>query len=65
MYSAFLSYEQLKDYLGMLIENGLIEYDRSNELYKTPDKGRRFLKIYNKLNEFAAPGQENNELRGE
>jgi predicted transcriptional regulator len=26
MYSAFLSYSQLKDYLDILIENNLIEY---------------------------------------
>ena len=26
MYSAFLSYNQLKDYLDVLIENNLLEY---------------------------------------
>ncbi len=58
MYKAFLSYQQLKEYLRILIENGLIEYDQPNQLYKTTDKGHKFLKIYNQLNEFVTANEQ-------
>ena len=34
MYSAFLSYSQLKEYLSLLIENNLIDYNG-----RTPNSG--------------------------
>jgi predicted transcriptional regulator len=49
MYKAFLSYAQLKEYLAVLEENGLLEYNRSEQIYKTTQKGRRFLDITNSL----------------
>jgi predicted transcriptional regulator len=50
MYKAFLSYAQLKEYLSVLIEN--VE---GEQVYKTTDKGNRFLKIYNQIGEYVAP----------
>ena len=52
MYKAFLSYAQLKEYLSVLAENGLIVYREGDRLYETTDKGRRFLKIYNQIGEY-------------
>ncbi len=52
MYKAFLSYAQLKEYL---IENGLLEYIEGEQVYKTTDKGNRFLKIYNQIGEYVTP----------
>jgi predicted transcriptional regulator len=52
MYKAFLSYQQLKEYLTLLVENGLLEYDKRTLEYKTTDKGARFLKIHDQLDEF-------------
>lgn len=49
MYKAFVSYAQLKEYLEVLEVNGLLEYQQSEELYRTTAKGRRFLDIYSQM----------------
>jgi predicted transcriptional regulator len=54
MYKAFLSYAQLKEYLTVLIENGLLEYMEGEQIYRTTEKGNRFLKIYNQIGEYVA-----------
>ena len=51
MYSAFLSYNQLKDYLSVLIENNLIECLEGNNTFKTTEKGLNFLKMNNEIGE--------------
>jgi predicted transcriptional regulator len=51
MYSAFLSYNQLKDYLSVLIENNLLEYLDGTQTYKTTEKGLNFLKMNNEIGE--------------
>ena len=51
MYFAFLSYNQLKEYLSLLIENNLIEYLEGLINIKTTEKGLFFLKMHNELAE--------------
>ena len=51
MYNAFLSYNQLKDYLSVLIENNLIEYLEGTRTFKTTEKGLNFLKMHNAIGE--------------
>jgi predicted transcriptional regulator len=51
MYKAFLSYAQLQEYLTLLIGNGLLYYDKTSQIYKTTEKGARFLKLYEQLNQ--------------
>jgi predicted transcriptional regulator len=49
MYFAFLSYNQLNEYLSLLIETNLIEYRDGTKTYKTTEKGLHFLKMNNEL----------------
>ena len=51
MYNAFLSYNQLKDYLSILIENNLLEYLEGTRTFKTTEKGLNFLKKHNAIDE--------------
>lgn len=55
MYKAFLSYAQLKEYLAVLQENGLLEYQDGEQIYRTSDKGMRFLQTYSQIGELVAP----------
>ena len=49
MYIAFLSYNQLKEYLSVLMENNLIEYSEESKTYKTTEKGLNYLKMNNEI----------------
>jgi predicted transcriptional regulator len=51
MYIAFLSFNQLKEYLSILIENNLIEYLDGTKTFKTTEKGLNLLKIHNEMGE--------------
>ena len=52
MYKAFLSFNQLREYLAVLVENALIEYE-GNQTYRTTQKGLRVLQLQNKIEELA------------
>ena len=55
MYKAFLSFEQLKKYLPILTENGLLDYSNGNEqLYKIAEKGMRFLHMYGEIAKYVS-----------
>ncbi len=51
MYKAYLSYNQLKEYLMLLTENNLLSYDAYNQTYRTTEKGLRFLGICNQMDD--------------
>ena len=51
MYKAFLSYNQLKEYFSILIENSLIEYLDGTHKFKTTAKGLNLLKMHNEMAE--------------
>ena len=53
MYSAFISFNQLREYLLLLVENGLIQYEEGKHTYRTTEKGIRFLNLQNKIDEGA------------
>jgi predicted transcriptional regulator len=54
MYSAFISFNQLKEYLSLLSENGLIQYEEGMHTYRTTEKGMRLLQIQHKIDEVAS-----------
>jgi predicted transcriptional regulator len=58
MYKVMLSYEQLKEYLLMLSENDLIEYDKPNQRFTTTDKGFQFMKRYEDLSKLIVQHQQ-------
>jgi predicted transcriptional regulator len=63
MYRAFLSYAQLKEYLNVLTTNGLLDYNSSEQLFRTQlfrttEKGSKFLKLYSLIGEIAPPSSE-------
>ena len=51
MYKAYLSYNQLREYLSILIENNLLEYLDGTQTYKTTEKGLNLLKMHNEMAE--------------
>ena len=54
MYGAYLSYTQLKEYLSVLIENGLMEYQEGEQKYRTTQKGIEFLRTYDQIGQMMA-----------
>jgi predicted transcriptional regulator len=55
MYAAYLSYAQLKEYLAVLIEGGMIEHVPTEQKYKTTEKGLKYLKTYSQIGEMLTP----------
>jgi predicted transcriptional regulator len=55
MHKAFLSFAQLREYLTMLLDNRLIEYEDGKQTYRTAEKGMRLLCIYSKMCELVPP----------
>ncbi|MGZ5490515.1 MAG: winged helix-turn-helix domain-containing protein [Nitrososphaeraceae archaeon] len=51
MYKAMLSYNKLKNYLYVMIENNLLEYLDGTHEFKTTEKGLFFLEMHNELGE--------------
>ena len=52
---AYLSYAQLKEYLSVLVENGLLGYEEGELKYKTTEKGLRFMRTYSEIGEMVSP----------
>ena len=60
MYKAYLGYNQLKEYLTILVENNLIEYIDGAQIFKTTEKGLHYLKMYNAIEELLPSRIKNN-----
>jgi UDP-N-acetyl-D-mannosaminuronic acid dehydrogenase len=52
MYKSFITYDQLNEYLSVLIEKGLIEYKEGERIYHTTAKGILYLEGNENSNEF-------------
>jgi predicted transcriptional regulator len=55
MYEAYLSYAQLKEYLSILMQNGLIEYSEGEHKYRTTTKGMQFLRTFSQMGKLTGP----------
>ena len=62
MYNAYLSYNQLKEFLSILTENNLLEYLEGTHKFKTTEKGLNFLKMHNEIGELIHTTIKNNKL---
>ena len=51
MYNAYLSYNQLNEYISILIENNLLEYIEGARTFRTTEKGLNFLKMNREMAE--------------
>ena len=49
MYKVMLTYNQIRNYLSILIENNLIEYLDGTQTFRTTEKGLNLLKIHNEM----------------
>jgi predicted transcriptional regulator len=50
-FKAYISYTLLKEYLALLLENGLLEYIEGERAFKTTPKGVHFLHMHNQMSE--------------
>jgi len=55
MFVAFLSYAQLKEYLSMLMESGLIEHMPTERTFRTTKKGLEFIKTASEISRMTDP----------
>jgi predicted transcriptional regulator len=58
MYKAYLSSEQLKEYLRVLNEKELIKYEEDSRLYRVTDRGLRFMNVYDEISELISGAEE-------
>lgn len=54
MYSAYLSYAQVKEYLSFLLERNLIIYEEGTQLYKLTDRGLHLMRAYEGISDMIA-----------
>lgn len=51
MFNSYLSFAQLKDYLAMMLESGLLEHISERNVYRTTEKGMSMLEAARAVNE--------------
>ena len=49
MYNSFLSYNQVTQYVKVIKENGLLNYDASTGKYTMSAKGSKYLEVHTKM----------------
>lgn len=56
MYGASLSFSQLKEYLSLLLYNGMLTYNKTTNRYRTTTKGLDFLKAHHVIDKMLDHG---------
>jgi predicted transcriptional regulator len=59
MYRAYMSYSQLKEYLDLLEERGLLVFDSGTKLYSVTPKGLEFMNISERIEQLVPVGENN------
>lgn len=50
-FKAYISYNLLREYLALLLENGLLEYIEGERAFKTTAKGMQLLHMHDQMSE--------------
>jgi predicted transcriptional regulator len=54
MYTAYLSYAQIQEYLQYLTEKLLVSFDASTHAYTLTEQGLHFLRVYDEISEIVS-----------
>jgi predicted transcriptional regulator len=54
MYSAYLSYAQIQEYLQYLTEKRLINFEAGTHAYTLTEQGLHFLRVYGEISEIVS-----------
>lgn len=54
MYSAYLSYAQVQEYLAFLTDRKLISFEDGSQEYKLTEQGLRFLRVYDEISQIVS-----------
>lgn len=65
MYNTRLSYAHMKEYLKMMVENGLLAYEiEGRGMYRTTERGFEYLETYKRIRRLAFPKEQSSTRRG-
>lgn len=65
MYNTRLSYAHMKEYLKMMVENGLLAYETEGRgMYRTTERGFEYLETYKRMRRLAFPKEQGAARRG-
>jgi predicted transcriptional regulator len=54
MYSAYLSYAQIQEYLQYLTDRGLLNFEERTHAYTLTEQGLHFLRVYDEISEIVS-----------
>jgi len=55
MYGAYLSYTQLEEYMGYVLQQGLISQVPETNLYQLSERGMQYLNLSDEMSHLVAP----------
>jgi predicted transcriptional regulator len=55
MYGAYLSYTQIEEYMGYVLQQGLISQISDTNLYQLTEKGMQYLNLSDEMSQLVAP----------
>jgi predicted transcriptional regulator len=51
VFNCYITHSKAIECSATLVEKGLLEFDRLDKVFRTTNKGFKFLELYNKMNE--------------